>query len=261
MFKFLKKNLIIIFAKDNKVFDKIKKSFFYDICVVGNNLNYKNKCRFYFEKKENDNYKNLSNLLEEISFKKYKYVLVTDQDVSISKNELLNIFRIAEEYDLNICQPCVNEDNLLVDFMSKKDNSIFRIVNFLDMRCPIFNSNILDNIRHFFKDGMSGLEWVIPKFLNYEKIAIIDSVSVTYESPLGFYNDVENLKKLSEKLKSENAQPIFVEFDFLSNKNIEKDRTIEIKNKLNNKFKRPNRRENDCIKSRQFLSNRMMNFS
>lgn len=263
MFNFFKKNLIVVFAKNNKVFKKFDYSFFYDICIISSSrLEGKSKCKFYFELKEEDRYKILSKVLKNIDCDKYNHIWITDQDVVISKNDLFKMFSIAEKYDLTVSQPSVSSKILNYNFMYKKENYIFRIVSFLDMRSPLFKSKNIKEIFHLFDNGGIGLEWIIPKFFNYEKVAIIDEIEVKYELPQDTYEHVENVIILNKKLNIKKIQPLFIEFSSLKKDSlIEKDRTFTIKNEINKKFKRPNRRENNCLKKTYNLSNRIMNFS
>jgi hypothetical protein len=130
------------------------------------------------------------------------------------------------------------------------------------MRSPLFNSKYLNDIIHLFEGGMIGLEWIIPSFFNHEKVAIIDDVIVTYDSIPETYEHVDNVVSLNKKLNQEKIQPLFIEFDSLRTDSIiEKDRTFTVKNEINKKFKRPNRKENNCLKKTYSLSNRIMNFS
>jgi hypothetical protein len=258
MFNF-KKNLIIIFT-ENKI--SIKNSFFYDICLVNlGDFNLNNRYKYYFKHKREDKYIILNQIIKFIKYKKYKYIFVIDDDIEIKKNKLLEFFNLIEQYDLNIAQPSVSNKNLFFDFMNPKKNYLFRIVNFLDMRAVAFKSSILEEISKFFHNGSIGMEWVIPKLLDYEKVAIVDNISVRYKNNFNIYDDPDNLKKLNFILENEKLQPIFVEFNNRKIENLEKHKSIKFRNDDLRNFKRPGRRSNGCFGRDQYLSNRIMNLS
>lgn len=260
MFNF-KKNLIIVFS-DQKI--KIKNSFFYDICFIdleSSNINYNYK--YYFKrKKEEDKYESLAEIFKYIKYKNYEYIWVTDQDIEVSQKDIIKLFKLNSKYNLLLSQPSVTNKDLFFDFMHNKSDFLLRNVNFLDMKAPFFKSEIVENIMTVLANGSIGLEWILPKFLNYEKVCIIDSISVDYRNYKNLYENQDNILQLNSRLNSQGIQPIFIEFNSLKKEieELKKDKSIKFKNKLK-KFKRPNRRSNGCISDGSYLSNRIMNFS
>lgn len=239
-----KKNLIFIFKFDSK----------YDDWISYNNPNYD---IVLIDAKSRNRWKNISDIYRRYKFFMffYKTISFVDSDIMISKEKLKKYFDIFIKYKLNFSSPCYKSH----DFFSKK-NCYMRHVNCLPRKFLTFNFRSLKKSKKFLNinDSGSGVEWVIPKILNYEGVAIIDKVQVGNQY-LESKNKIviKDLVKIYNDFSLENLYNI--EFS-----RVEKDEEkcwchyIDVSDINNKKFNRPTRRSNGCCEAKGFLSNRMM---
>lgn len=260
MFSFFKKNLIIQKIKRGDFCSFKKSTYFYDLCLLHDGEKDKKfKSKFYFKSNFECKFKDLYFIKDFINFKKYNFIWLVDDDIQIQENNINKLFDICERYNFSLAQPSVNCDNAEFDFVKSKTNSLFRIVNFIDMRAPLFKSKfILENIE-LFKNGELGLDWILPKILNYKDVAIIDDVGVIYLKKIEKYIEGKiDLEKLGFMLSEKNLQPIFHQYYSHPKTFLSKKCNFHVLNNLP-KLKRQTRKDNGCMPHNGFqLSNRMM---
>lgn len=261
MFQIFKKNLIIVILDDdyqNIIFKKSNR--FYDLCIINTSpKKIKVKSKFYFECKPDQKFKLIGNILSSINLKRYNFVWCPDQDVFITENNLIEFFNIVSTYNFDLAQPSVSA-NAEFDFLETKTELLFRIVNFIDMRCPIFSVNSFVKLADYFKEDNLGLDWLLPKILGYNRVAIVDAVQVEYKKRIENYLEEKiDIKKLESIFAKNALQPFFVQFHTFLKEKIMKNCSFFIKQKNKYKFKRPSRKDNNCCGKLNFsLSNRMM---
>lgn len=130
----------------------------------------------------NDNFKFVS---------KYEYIWLPDDDISISTNNLNNIFKIAKEYNLYICQPAVKASDGKVEHKITRPRKglKLRFTNFVEIMMPLFDIKSLLFLYDDFSLSKSGwgLDASWSHRLNYptDKIAIIDEISTLHTKPVG----------------------------------------------------------------------------
>lgn len=258
MFSFFKKNLIIQKIKKGDFCSFKKHAPFYDLCLLCDEKDLKFKSKFCFKSNFECKFKDLYSIKEFINFDKYNFIWLLDGDVQIQENSINKFFDICSRYNFSLAQPSVDGDNAEFDFVKSK-NSLFRIVNFIDMRSPLFKSKfMLENIE-FFKDGELGLDWILPKTLNYKDVAIVDDVSVIYLQKIEKYIEGKiDLEKLGSMLAKKNLQPIFHQYYSHPKTFLPKKCKFHVLNSLP-KLRRATRKDNGCMPHNGFqLSNRMM---
>lgn len=258
---FYKKNLIVL--KDLKAFSNFKNNRKYDLCFFYKQKNLENKkySKFYFESNFDCKFKDFYNIKNKINFRKYDFIWFLDDDVLINYCDVDRFFKICKKYDLYLAQPAVRGDNPEFDFLKSRSEILFRIVNFIDMRVPLFKSEFLFNNIDLIKNGDLGLDWVFPKILDYRNVAIIDDIEVLYLKKIEKYVEGKiNLHELGSILSFYKIKPILSQYYSHPKNFVSKICTINIKNKYKNaRFGRPTRRDNGCMNQIGFqISNRMM---
>ena len=188
----------------------------------------------------NDNFKLVS---------KYEYIWLPDDDISISSNNLNNIFKIAKEYNLYICQPSmISSDGNVEHKITRPMKGIkLRFTNFVEVMMPLFDIKSLLFLYDDFNLSESGwgLDASWSHRLNYptDKIAIIDEISALHTKPVG--SDYSRFKINPEDELNNILQKYGIHFTidnysyivlsrglvnkFLHTKNIFKDKLIKIK--------------------------------
>jgi hypothetical protein len=118
----------------------------------------------------------------------YSYIWLPDDDVRISTEEINRLFKLAKEWDLNICQPSM--DGYVSHEITKpiKDN-LLRYTNFVEVLAPMFNLDSLLKVYETFDENYSswGFDYLWAHLLGYpqDKIAIIDDIIMTHTKPVG----------------------------------------------------------------------------
>lgn len=122
---------------------------------------------------------------------KYKYVWLPDDDISISADNLHNMFNIAEEYNLYICQPSVisSDGNVSHKITRPRKGYKLRFTNFVEVMMPLFDVETLLSLYDDFdlSESSWGLDALWPHRLNYpaNRLAIIDEISALHTRPGG----------------------------------------------------------------------------
>jgi hypothetical protein len=127
----------------------------------------------------------INNNLEMI--KKYKYIWIPDDDVSISTESINKLFEISDVNDLYLSQPSMS-GFYSHEITLKKGNNI-RYTNFVEVLAPLFKTEILLNIYDKFDENQSswGYDFLWPKLLGYptNKIAIVDQINMIHTRKVG----------------------------------------------------------------------------
>ena len=132
-----------------------------------------------------------SAILEEYSslISNYKYVAFLDDDLQISSQELNKLLNIANKNKFRISQPSLTLDSYYSYAALLQDNAYeFRAVNFIEMMCPIFRSDMLPVVRQLFSLGLeSGIDLIWCNTLNPSPgdFAVIDEIAVRHIAPVG----------------------------------------------------------------------------
>lgn len=112
----MKKYLAIV-CTGNKTYhnfsDKDKRNF--DVCIIyfneGNEDYFKSQSEYFFQRKS-PKYKLIKEILPLIPWQKYKYILLPDDDLSISIENINELFETAHKLKLELCQPSILLPNI-----------------------------------------------------------------------------------------------------------------------------------------------------
>ena len=125
-------------------------------------------------------------------FDDYDAILILDDDLFISADDLNRFFTIFHEYDLWMAQPSIIGWYSVVITLTVP-GSLLRYTNWVEIMCPCFNKDALKLCSATFVENNSN--WGIERIWNdilknpKDKIAIIDSVSAIHTRPC-FFGDV-----------------------------------------------------------------------
>lgn len=118
----------------------------------------------------------------------YQYIWMPDNDVSISTKDIHRLFQLAEQYDLQLCQPAMT--GYISHPITQPDTaSLLRYSNFVEVLAPLMSLSTLLQLYNTFNLNHSGwgYDYVWPFLLGYpkNKIAIIDAVVMKHTKPIG----------------------------------------------------------------------------
>lgn len=118
---------------------------------------------------------------------KYDWIWMPDYDVHLKKDEIERMFKIAQDYNLNICQPSLTHDSYHSFPLVLNDPKKFiRYTNYVEVMCPLFKTEALKKVLWTFTLTYSGwaqdLIWA--RDLNYERLAIIDDIQAKHVKPV-----------------------------------------------------------------------------
>lgn len=125
--------------------------------------------------------------------RQYSAVWLPDDDLdNISMTQVMRLFYLFEDHALDLAQPAVANEYFNHIVTRRQPGCQMRFVNFVEMMCPMFRTEVLLDILHLFSHNQSGmgidylwsqktLKRKVPGDPQYHKnIAIIDEISVVH---------------------------------------------------------------------------------
>lgn len=120
---------------------------------------------------------------------RYRYVALFDDDLLIDAASLLRLFEIIDEQQLKIAQPALDHTSYFTyACLLQHRGFTLRHVNYIEMMCPVFRSDVLLEVAPLFELGFeSGIDliWSSLAHQTTEDFAVIDSVPVHHSRPVG----------------------------------------------------------------------------
>ena len=121
--------------------------------------------------------------------RRYDYVALFDDDIAADAASISTAFAIAAEHNLKIAQPALHHaSHYSYAATLRQAGSRLRFVNYVEMMCPIFRSDILERVEPLFSMGYeSGIDlvWCNLVFESAFDFAIIDAATVHHTRPVG----------------------------------------------------------------------------
>jgi hypothetical protein len=160
-------------------------------------------CSFVFRRK-GSKFQNLKSLITENPgfFDQYSHVWVCDDDILMSSSQIEEAFDITESLDFWVAQPADRPEGRYSHWITGVSwpGWDYRIVNFVEVRMPIFRRDKLTEFLAVYDGSLvgAGIEWWYANFFKADKFgrfAIIDKVQVTnprYEVKGG--SDIDQLQ-------------------------------------------------------------------
>lgn len=207
---------------------------------------------FFIDVKKN-RWKTIYEIFNQYKLKKYSSISFLDSDIKSNSKDLCKYIEIFNKYKLNYASPSYKDSK----FFSPK--YILRNVNVIPTKFITFNFNSLNKIKNVLNENESGsgIDWIIPKLLNYEKISIVDYITIdnVVENDNVVFKDFINVVNKYELNDLDAIEFSRLDYDD-SNIQYEIDEINLIKNY---NFSRPSRRSNECHTSNMTISQRFLN--
>jgi hypothetical protein len=154
----------------------------------------------FFERRKGQKVAAYSELLEQHHdfLSKYRFIAMFDDDLKTNASDLQQCFAIADSYDLKISQPSLSHDSHFT-FAALLQNTSFklRFVTYVEMMCPIFRRDALNEIRPLYSLGFeSGIDliWCNLGSPGPTDFAVIDAVAVTHTRPVGVQKSMNGFR-------------------------------------------------------------------
>lgn len=116
-------------------------------------------------------------------FSQYEAVMVADDDIIISGEDLTRLFRIREEFDLLVLQPAFDLRGKISHKITREHSfSRLRYTNFVEVTCPLFRADKLFEFLGQYDPELVcwGVDWWFSEYIgggSQRRIAIIDEVT------------------------------------------------------------------------------------
>lgn len=145
----------------------------------------------------------------EIDLSRYSHVWLPDDDLLLDPQDIPRLFDLAEHFGFVVCQPArdplgrVSHPHTAVD----RTRGEMRLVNFVEMTCPLFRRESLEEFMQAFDGSLSG--WGLDLWFGHVlgagipgRFGVIDAVTVfnphERQKPGGF-REIAALKADSER--------------------------------------------------------------
>ena len=150
----------------------------------------------------------------------YDAIWCPGDDIRISTEHINRTFEIFHEYKLKLAQPGLFPDRGSSHWVCNPEKGCkLRYTNFVEALAPMFTFESFSTVQHTFSETVSGwgMDWVWPKLLDYEGIAIIDETLMWHTKPIGIgatYKALEEIgsspgAELTMMLKKYEVEPVF----------------------------------------------------
>lgn len=131
--------------------------------------------------------------------KHYRYVGLIDDDIAADARTLSAAFAVASDNDLKIAQPALSHDSHYSYAATlRQRGSRLRYVNYIEMMCPIFRTDVLLQIEPLFSMGFeSGIDLVWCNLVHEgpDEFAIIDDAVVKHTRRVGTLKSLNGFSK------------------------------------------------------------------
>lgn len=97
-------------------------------------------------------------LTERENLENYQYIMVSDDDMEMSSSDILRLFNFADKNKFKISQPGFSIDGKVSHSITiARPYSLYRLTNFVEVTCPIFEKNCLfDFLMQFDPEANGG---------------------------------------------------------------------------------------------------------
>ncbi len=120
--------------------------------------------------------------------KGYDYVLLPDDDLMMSKEDINRLFDICEGYGLEVGHPALTWNSYYAHLVTLRNaGTRLRYTNFVELMAPCLSNAMLDKTWGYFAMTLSGwgLDQAWAKLAGPMKMALIDEVAMRHTRPVG----------------------------------------------------------------------------
>jgi hypothetical protein len=118
----------------------------------------------------------------------YDYILLPDDDLMASKDDLNRLFDICKTYGLEIGHPTLTWNSYYAHLVTLRNaGTRLRYTNFVEVMAPCLTKALLNKTLGYFAETLSGwgLEQAWAKSAGPMKMALIDEIAVRHTRPVG----------------------------------------------------------------------------
>lgn len=134
----------------------------------------------------------------------YEYFFVPDDDISMNPENITRLFRLMEEYQLQIAQPALTDSYYTYEHTILQEESFLRYTNFVEMMTPCFSRESIQKVLFTFNENVSGwgIEFHWSQLIGFtgKEMAIIDDLHCIHTRPIQSFNE-RNVTELTEYLE------------------------------------------------------------
>lgn len=149
---------------------------------------------------------------------KYDYFLLADDDISMTSEDVNNIFRAMRKYNLKIAQPSLVDSYYSWTHTLHDDLCRLRYTDFVEVMIPCFSREALRTVLFTFNENDCGwgteAHWPLLIKTDHRDMAIIDEVKVVHTRPVQS-GTPQNFRDLDAYLKKYNLVAAAHEYGFL----------------------------------------------
>ncbi|MBN1848825.1 MAG: DUF707 domain-containing protein [Deltaproteobacteria bacterium] len=125
----------------------------------------------------------------------YDFFFLADDDLDMSTERINGLFRLAEVFGLDLCQPSLSHQSYCswaITLWCGDPKVVLRYTDFVEIMCPLFSRRGISLcLETFGKNSVGmGLDFVWPKLLGFKNMAIIDRIRVTHGRPMRDWTQV-----------------------------------------------------------------------
>jgi hypothetical protein len=139
----------------------------------------------------------------------YQAILVMDDDLIIDGSSISRLFGLREEYDLWLLQPAFNPRGKVSHSMTRVNPLTFmRYTNFVEMTCPLFRKDKLDNFMKVYNPVLIGygVDYWYMDILGPDiegKVVIVDAITCInpHDWIKGSPREIDILQSTSDRIK------------------------------------------------------------
>ena len=227
------KNLVYTSAGDNsnisfwlKRFDgkKAHKNFDLWITYYGDQENKLKNIADFYNVRKGAKFQNLLYVYQQWKevLDNYEAIFILDDDIIIDCNAINRLFEIREQFDLWLLQPAFDSKGKISHPITKINPSCFlRYTNFVEVACPLFRKDKLDNFMKIFNPVLTG--WGIDLWYHHvlgehpQKIAIVDAIPCInpHDVTKGGQREIDRLEEKSVRISKwvEVKEKFNIQFD------------------------------------------------
>lgn len=125
----------------------------------------------------------------EALWKAYDYVALFDDDLLVDAAGISRLFDLVSRHDLKIAQPALTRDShFTYPALLRHPGFLLRHVTYIEMMCPVFRTDVLEEVLPLFERGYeSGIDLIWGNLVHErpEDFAVIDAVPVRHTRPVG----------------------------------------------------------------------------
>ncbi len=175
-------------TKDLKDFDLV--TYCYDDSNIG-----KDKSNLWVQRK-GTKFQNFSHYASFYPkhLEQYDYVWIVDDDMFMFTEDINEMFRMMEDYDIDLGTPSFDEEGMhYVDILVNDPNYILRYSNYVECSAHIFSREALKKVKHTFSDTITGNCWdnyISNMIHKNNNLAVFDSIKAYHGLSMSTINKV-----------------------------------------------------------------------